>query len=215
MNFELYEKLSDLLKAHQLDEAINLAEYELKQLDVSPFHNVLSRDLLHLKPMLLEYIDNFYKDASMFFEGGKSSFITSLIKPKNETKQALETIYCEMNGFAINYDLWYIELFAYNQKGDFDDLDWLSDFQYSSEKIMAITGFEDLQATYQDYMENEKWKDDKLKACSDICEFLIILRLQDLFRQTFIQANKLKRKWVQTPIYITAHDYEIIYRTTA
>jgi hypothetical protein len=214
MNFELAQQLSDILKTGNLDKAIQLAEYELKQLGTSPFHKILSRDLLHLKIKLLDYIDSFHKMATKFFERDSSSFLSNIFKAKRADKQQIQAIYCEMNGFSINYDLWFLDLFAYTNKGGFDDLDWLSDFQYSSETSMTITGFEDLQTIYQDFMENERWQDKQLQACSDICEFLIILRLQELFRETFNEALAKNNKWASIPILVTAHDYDIIYCTT-
>ena len=213
MNFELADKLNECLKAQQLDTAIQVAEQELKQLANSSFHAVLGRNILHLTPDLLTYIDDFYGEATKYFQYNKKGFIGSLFNKTSKPIRTLKTMYCEMNGFTINYDRWYIDLFAYTIAGDYDDLDWLSDFQYSSNDSLTIVGFEDLQATYQDYMENEKWKDNHLQSCSDICEFLIIHRLQELFRNAFEAAQTSNLSWPNTPIYVTAHDYDLIYRT--
>jgi len=213
MNFELADRLSEYLKAQRLDSAIQVAEQELRQLANSSFHSVLGRNILHLTPDLITYIEDFHKEATQYFQSSKKGFIGSLFNRTSKPIQALKTIYCEMNGFTINYDRWFIDLFAYTLAGDIDDLDWLSDFQYSSGDSLTITGFEDLQAIYQDYMEKEKWKDNHLQSCSDICEFLIIHRLQELFRSAFEAAQIKNIIWANTPIYVTAHDHDLIYRT--
>lgn len=213
MSIELYEKLSQLLESQQLDEAIKIAEADLMQMDHSPFHKVISKNLLHLQNNLSKYIDTFYIDSTTFLNKGKTKFLSSIFKPKNVNKELYKCFYCEMNGFSINYDRWYIDLFAFEADGNFENFDWLADFQYSSENSFTITGFEELQETFKDYMETEKWKDENLSLCCSICEFLIILRLQELFRQTILEAKKLNQPWAKTPIYISAHDYQIIYRT--
>jgi len=116
-----------------------------------------------------------------------------------------------MNGFTINYDLWFIDLFGYSELGTLDDLDWLSEFEYSSEKSMTISSFEDLQSVYEEYMENEKWRDKELEKASKICELLIILRLQELFKEAKIIATQRNLDWKDIPLFATAHDYDMIY----
>lgn len=214
MNFELADKLSEYLKNGELDTAIQIAEQELKQLPLSPFHKILDRNCLHMQPVLTGYLNDFYNEAMQFYKRNKTNFIRSIFKTNIKHTSILKTIYCEMNGFTINYDRWFIDLFAYNEEGFFDDLDWISDFQYSSSDSLTITGFEDLQLVYKDYMEKEKWKDKQLESCSDICEFLIIHRLQELFRKTFETAKSEDLPWSKIPTYITAHDYDLVYRTS-
>lgn len=185
------ETLDSLVLKNQLDQAIALAEMELTKLPQTQFNQVVGKNLLHLKEPLLNFLNEFYKN--------KKDEIT------------IKAIYSEMNGFTINYDLWYIDLFAYTECGGLDDLDWLADFEVSSDDCMTISGFETLQVAYEDYMENERWSDKKLAEACKICEFLIILRLQELFRETKKLATYQELEWVNIPLFATAHDYDMIY----
>jgi hypothetical protein len=192
MNFDLAEQLNEFLLDNDLDKAINLTENKLSELPKTDFHKILGKDLKHLTASLANYIDDFYKTS----------------KEKIDVK----AIYSEMNGFTINYDLWFIDLFAFTKCGGVDDLDWLSDFEVSSYDSLTITGFEDLQTVYEDYMENEKWKDNDLVETCEVCELLIILRLQELFREAKKLAVDKKLESADIPIFVTAHDYDLIYQ---
>ena len=56
MNFELTDKLCELLESKKLDEAISLAELELRKIPTTDFHKILDRSLLHLISDLTKYI---------------------------------------------------------------------------------------------------------------------------------------------------------------
>lgn len=191
MDFNLEEELIEHLNKGKISQAISLAEGELKKLPQSEFHKIIGRDLLHLKEALVIFVDNFYKSA-----------------PK---KSKVKAMYAEMNGFTINYDLWFINLFAFENCGDVDDLDWLADFDYYSDEILEISGLEDIQAVYKDYMENEKWDDKNLEQSCEVCEMIIILKLQQLFQQSQKLATEQNMTWVKVPLFATAHDSDIIY----
>jgi hypothetical protein len=102
-------------------------------------------------------------------------------------------------------------MFAYIERGTLEDLDWLADFETSSDESMIISGFEDLQSVYEDYMENEKWKDIELEKACEICELIIILRLQELFKEAKNIANKRNLNWKDIPLLASAHDYDMVY----
>lgn len=191
MNFNLADELNGYLLDNKLELAIEVAEKKLSELPTTEFHKIIGRNLKPLVENLINYINDFYSQSEKQFE--------------------VKAIYSEMNGFTINYDLWFIDLFAYTKLGTLDDLDWLSEFEYSSSNSMIISGFEDLQAVYEEYMENEKWKDKALEKACEICELLIILRLQKLFKEAKIIATQRNLNWKDTPLFATAHDYDMIY----
>ncbi len=154
MNFELADKLDNLLQENNIEVAINIAETKLKELPNSDFHKVLNNDLLHLKSDLSKYLTDFYNSASKFYIG-KKGLISSIFKKKNTNpEKGLKAIYSEMNGFTINYDRWFIDLFAYSFYNGLEDIDWLAEFEFDSAKSLTITGFEEIQTTFQDYMKN-------------------------------------------------------------
>jgi len=195
MNFELTEKLSELLKVDKLTEAITLTEDKLRQETKTDFNKILGKDLLQLSDSLADYLDSFYKSV--------------------KGRMKIQALYCEMNGFTINPDLWFLDSFAYDKFGGTDDFDWLADWEpeNSTQDSFVIKGYEDLQGTYEKFMKDEKWKDQKETSASDICELLIVLRLQELLKEAVKIARDRGMEWVNVPVFVTAHDYyDIVYR---
>lgn len=191
MNFDLAEELNIYLLDNKLEQAIEVAEKKLSELPTTDFHKIIGKDLKLLIENLISYITDFYSQSKNKFE--------------------VKAIYSEMNGFTINYDLWFIDLFAYSELGTLNDLDWLSEFECASDKSMTINGFEHLQSVYEEYMENEKWRDKELEKACQVCELLIILRLQELFKDAKVTAIQRNLEWIHIPLFVTAHDYEMIY----
>lgn len=206
MNFDLEEKLFTLVEEGKLNEAIQLAEKELKEVPNTDCHQVIGKDLKHLAADLKEYIKEFEQSTTAVLKK-KQGFIKSLLSPKKNIKPA--AYYCEMNGFTINYDRWFLDLFAYESYGkhDLDDWDWLADFYDLTHESLTITGFEAIQKAYQKAAENDRLKEPIVRQAYDICELLVILRLQELFQEVYLENN-----WTKTPMFVTAHDYELIYQ---
>ena len=70
----------------------------------------------------------------------------------------VEAIYLEMNGFDINYDRWYFDLFAYSSyKADPDDLEWLCYWESRPWPEIALTGMGPCQEAFRWYHENQIW----------------------------------------------------------
>src|SRR5262245_5542049 len=128
MNFELADTIGDLLDENKLDEAILLAENELRQQEPADFNRLLNRDLLHQVTLLVDFFSAFY----------------ARVKENLDVK----AIYAEMNGFTINWDLWFLDLFAYDLAGETADTDWLADWEEgnSTKERFPLTGYEELQA---------------------------------------------------------------------
>lgn len=198
MNFELEDKLNEYVKRNELDSAIEITESELKKIPQTEFHQLIGMNLLHLESELSAFISKFYSSVNL-----KYTFSLS---------KKLKAFYCEMNGFTINYDRWFIDLFSFSEIGK-DDYDWLADFEHSTKKDFTITGFENLQKVYEDVYKNQKDDIPEIKQAYDIAELLIILRLQELFRETYKNAKSKGKKWAEIPMFVTAHDYEMIYKT--
>lgn len=198
MNFDLEDNLNKYVKRNDLDSAIQIAESELNEIPQTDFHQIIGKSLLHMESELDNYISNFYSRIRLKYT---LSF-----------KKKLKAFYCEMNGFTINYDRWFIDLFSYSEIG-VNDYDWLADYDYFTNKDLTLTGFETLQKVYEDFHENNKYKVPEIKLASEVTELLIILRLQELFRNTYRCAQSKKKKWAEIPMYVTAHDYEMIYQT--
>lgn len=204
MNFELADKLYVLLEAKKLDEAIDLAENELRSIPETDFHKILDRNLLHLTADLADYIPAFEQSTSEVLKK-KRGFIRSIFSSKDKNKPA--ALFCEMNGFTINPNRWYIELYSF-EKFSLKDWSWLPDF-YDSSYDLTITGFEDIQAVFKDVHENNRFDEPNIDKAYEVCELLVILRLQELFRAAYKNRTE---EWATIPMFVTAHDYDFIYR---
>ena len=205
MNFELADKLYELLESQKLDEAIVLAEKELKEIPTTDFHKILDRNLLHLTSDLGKHICEFDKSTKDVLKK-KQGFIKNLLGSGKDTKPV--AYYCEMNGFTINYDRWYVDLFSY-EKYSLTDWEWLSDFYDSTAEDLTITGFEDIQKVFEDVHENDRFEEPNILKSYQVCELIVILRLQELFRETYKSS---KNEWTSIPMFVTAHDYDLIYK---
>ena len=205
MNFELADKLSELLESQKLDEAIAMAERELKNIPTTDFHKILDKNLLHLTSALAKYINEFDKSTRQILKK-KQGFIKNLFGSGKEIKPA--AYYCEMNGFTINPDRWYIDLFSF-ENYILTDWEWLSDFYDSTVNDLTITGFEDIQKVFEDVHTNNRFEETNIDKAYEVCELLVILRLQELFRATY-KTNQGDMENI--PMFVTAHDYELIYK---
>lgn len=194
MNFDLEEKLQALVVAGRINDAIHLVENQLSTYMDTPFSLIIGRDILPLVPKLSYYLDEFIG--------------------KLQTKLDLQALYVEMNGFAINYDLWFLDFFGFDFVGSTDDWDWLADFddEHTSTQRFIITGFEEIQNIYQRHFQQKRGRIERQEEAADICDYAVVLRLQELLRATFQLAQKQNKTWAELPTFVTAHDFELIYR---
>ena len=192
MEYNLDNEIKKLVETNKIDNAIEFAESELKKIPVTNFHKVLGRDFLKLTDDLVESISYFYEKA------------------KKEI--AVKAIYSEMNGFTINYDLWFLQLFAFETCGGIDDTDWLGDYEFTINELMVLSGMEDIQSAYENYMKKEKWTDKVFESAKEVCDLIIILRFQELFKKSIDVAKQKNLTWSEIPIFATAHDYDILYK---
>jgi hypothetical protein len=188
--YELEEEVIKLIKVEKIDEAITLVETELDKMPKNDFHKIIGRNLLNLT-------------------NDTNEFLTQVYKKSTEELSEVKSIYCEMNGFTINPDLWFVTGMSFSFCNDLNDTDWLADYEYFFEMALVISGYEDLQKTYNDYVKNEKWD---LEDSADLCAIIISLRLLELFKKTY-DIFKDKSEWTKIPIFVNSHDSEIIYKT--
>jgi hypothetical protein len=187
--YELEEEVIKLIKVEKIDEAITLVETELDKMPKNDFHKIIGRNLLNLT-------------------NDTNEFLTQVYKKSTEELSEVKSIYCEMNGFTINPDLWFVTGMSFSFCNDLNDTDWLADYEYFFEMALVISGYEDLQKTYNDYVKNEKWD---LEDSADLCAIIISLRLLELFKKTY-DIFKDKSEWTKIPIFVNSHDSEIIYK---
>ncbi|WP_341226785.1 hypothetical protein [uncultured Arcticibacterium sp.] len=205
MNFVLADRLSELLESNKLDEAIDFAEKNLREIPATDFHEILGKNILHLASDLANRIEEFDKSTKVVLKK-KQGFIKNLFGSGKDINPS--AYYCEMNGFAINYDRWFIDLFSF-ENYSLKDWEWLSDFYDSTANDLTITGFEDIQKVFEDVHENARFEEPNIEKAYEVCELLVILRLHELFREAY-RTNK--GNWDNIPMFVTAHDYEVIFK---
>ena len=193
MNY--YDTVKKLIVEKKVPDAVMFCETELAKFPSTPFHWVLGKDMLHLSTPLRNFID------------GNFSNSPQLTKTK--------AFYAALNGFSVNWDLWFLDIVAFDILDDYqnEESDWLGDAFWgsSSPEYFNITGWEKLQAAFKNYHEANQYADEQLKLIAELTEFLVVLRLQQLFEHTILDARREDVKWSAIPWGITAHDYFLIY----
>lgn len=193
MNY--YDGIKKLIVNKKLVDAITFCQTELTKFPSSPFHWILGKDMLHLSTDLFDFI--------------KGNF-------SNGTKlDQTEAFYSELNGFSINCDRWFLDIVAFDKIDDFqsEHSDWLCEgfWGSSNPEYFQITGWEKLQEVFKVYHDAKQYKSEQLRLIAELTEFLVILRLQELFEQTIFKARQEGLKWASVPWGVTAHDYFLIY----
>ena len=107
----------------------------------------------------------------------------------------------EMNGFDINPDRWFCDLFAYSADGGHDQYDWLSDWQSQRFEDFEIAGFEPLQEVYA----GEARRDKQNRGARDLSSLIVVVKFQ-----RFIQQAAAHMKMLRFPLYATGHDFDFI-----
>ena len=186
---ELEEQAYALLAQRNIQECINLLEAALRQIPSTPYHAVIGRDLLPLTDSAADYLQRFYDFASANLE--------------------LKAIYLEMNGFAINPDLWFMDAFGYKTYSGLGDLDWLAEWDTPDFDSFTITGFEDIQKVYADiYLDQSQ--PESVQQAGELTEYLVTLRMQELVGAAHRKAAEYSNGLKNIVILSTSHDFDFI-----
>jgi len=154
---------------------------QLKTLPRSPFHIVLDLAISNDPVDVGRHFDKFYSDESKRFK--------------------IAAAYTEMNGFDINPDRWYCDLFAYAADNGSDDYDWLSNWQSEPFEEYEINGLEDLQDVYA----SDAFKGGEFVDASYMSSLMVVVKFQQ-----FMQKAASSMKKLHFPLYVTAHDFTFI-----
>ena len=123
----------------------------------------------------------------------------------------LRAVYLEMNGFDINPDLWFFDLFGYTRYGDDPkDLEWLSDWDTESDpnESVTLTGLEAVQKDFERYGKLSGYEKTAAVTACDHALMLVMLR----FVQLIDKAVKSMEPPCTVPALATAHDFEAVHR---
>jgi hypothetical protein len=184
----LASELSAPLRAGKLDVCIQRVETVLRGMPTTPYHIVLDLDFTNDHHEVARYFDEF-----------------ALI----ERAYLLRAIYTETNGFFINPDRWYFDVFGYSTYGGHDDYDWLAAWEDTGSTSITLTGMEPLQTVYQVFMghvSNPGTGTEDIEREQGISDLLVVLRFQNL-----IQRSTAFMQHVKVPLLATSHEYDFIY----
>lgn len=190
----LYEEIRTFVKSGKLNEGIEFAEQRMKELGRSDFHSILGKDFFHLTRSLYKFLE------SNFADGDKL----------RQTK----AFYTELNGFSINYDKWFLFVQAHDTREDYHDdtSDWLCDGFWGSHnpEYFVLKGLRRIRKAFGKYDKLQE-RSESLKKSATIAEYLVVMRLQQLFDVVISKGKQASRPWATIPWGVTAHDYFIIH----
>ena len=179
--FATMERLTPTLRRGDLETCEREVAKEIRALPGTPFHIVLDLSISNDPADAAAHFDRFFREEAARIE--------------------IAAAYTEMNGFDINPDRWYCDLFAYTADGGHDDYDWVSDWQSEPFEDYTITGLERLQAVYASKAFREKANHDAIYMSS----LMVVVKFQ-----RFMQRAAAHMKRLRFPLYVTAHDFEFM-----
>jgi hypothetical protein len=177
------ERLTPQLRAGDLAGCESAAEGALRALQRTPFHIAVDLAITNDPGEAARHFDHFFRTES--------------------ERMSVKAIYTEMNGFDINPNRWYCDLFAYTADGGLEDFDWLSDWQSEPFEDYTITGLEPLQAVYA----SKAFRDPANNVASYLSSLVVVTKFQ-----RFMQRAAERMTALRLPLYVTAHDFDYIAR---
>ncbi len=180
--FEIQNELMPVLRAGDTARCERTVADRLAGLPQSPFHVAIDLTITNTPADIAAHFDGFFRQEAKRFKIGAA--------------------YTEMNGFDINPDRWFFDVFAFREYGGLDDYDWLADWQSENYVDMTITGLERLQAVYA----GPAFRDKRFKDAGHLAGLLVVTKFQDLIRRAAPLMHEL-----HFPLLATAHDYDFIF----
>lgn len=206
--FEFTSALNHSRVDYQLDGLIEIIENKLRMIPVSGFHEIIGKDLLHLTPGMIFYLESFYNEANHYYkktiqDGSILKLVPGYFKP-----DPVKAIHCEMNNFTLSQDEWFMDVFSYSTppSGVPDPFDWFTHFDFFALESFIITGYEALQEAYRFYNKNSTDMNDNMDLASIYCEILIILRLQEVV----IKAIESTKRFSTVPFFVTVFNNDMV-----
>ena len=184
--YELAQSLEPHLLGGDLDYCTETVRDALLSLPTSPFHIAAELDFTNDPATVAAHFDAFLTKENARFE--------------------IQAVYTETNGFDINPDRWYFDLFAYDRCEGLQDLDWLSDWKSESFPAMTLTGMESLQSVY----DSDSFGNREYSTSIGIASLYVVVRFQAL-----IARSAPLMKHLNCPLLATSHDYDFVFQFPA
>jgi hypothetical protein len=117
-----------------------------------------------------------------------------------------KAIFLEMNGFDINPDRWYFDLFGYKTfPQDNKSMDWISDWQSPEFPDVTLTGLESIQELFDGYIKNKLYKDEDKAYNEELATLLVMAKFCQLIDKSLENQKPAIR------VLVSAHDFDIFY----
>jgi len=194
---DLQEKIQVLLKSKNIDKAINLAEEELMKVPETEFHKILEKNLLNkeLISVTKKIIDDYDKLV-------RAAIKNEWIKPA--------AYKCKIHDFQDEGKIIY-DLSSYKKKKS-NNLEWLNDVNnmYDIHETKNIEYFTEVTDYFKKISEDNKFYKPENEKAYVPCEILLILRIIELFRETYKDSENYDRSNI--PMYISGEDNFLLYK---
>ncbi|MEZ6138886.1 MAG: hypothetical protein R3C53_28710 [Pirellulaceae bacterium] len=189
MNVDLWQTVDTYLRSNNVDGAAADLESRLRATATDRFVSLADSHFTNSPRDVLSHINRFITACQSTFD--------------------VRAVYLEMNGFDINYDRWYFDLFAYKEYSDEpDDLDWLCDWTSPDWDQVTLAGLEETQEDFRWYMENKIYEKKTHDEEKEIATLLVMVRFVQLIRST-LDVGPLQ---CPVPLLATAHDFDMFGR---
>ncbi len=189
MNVDLWQTVAAYLHSNDIDGAAANLELQLRDAASDRFVSLINSNFTNSPHDVFAYIKEFIAACQTDFD--------------------VRAVYLEMNGFDINYDRWYFDLFAYTEYSeDQEDFDWLCDWLSPDWDQLTLTGLEDTQDDFRWYMESKIYEKKTYDVEIDIATLLVMVR----FLQLISSALNTGAEFSPIPLLATAHDFDIFGR---
>ena len=179
--FSTMARLTPALRRGDLETCEQEVAKEIRALPATPFHIVLDLAISNDPAHAAEHFDRFFRAESV--------------------RIPIAAAYTEMNGFDINPDRWYCDLFAYLADGGHEDYDWLADWQSEKFDDYTMHGLERLQDVYA----SKAFREEANRDASYMSSLMVVVKFQ-----RFMQRAAARMKHLRFPLYVTAHDFDFI-----
>ena len=180
--FDLIDQLEPKLRKGHIDACLEKAILELHKLPDTPFHIVHKLNFTNKPSKITQYFNQFIQ--------------------QEKDRIAIKALYAEMNGFSVNPDRWYFDVFAYENYEGHDDYDCLAYWNSGKFPECKLTGMKKLQTVYA----SEAMDEPDFNNAEELCSLIVLLKFQQLISYSAKLIKNLK-----VPILATAHDWEFIY----
>lgn len=180
MYYELVDRLAPMIRRGELGACEQCVREAFDLVPHSPFHTARQAAFSNDPNEVATYCDRFLQGQAGQFN--------------------VAAVYLEMNGFEINTDRWYFDLFAFAKYGGHEDYDWLCDWQSEQVDGVTLRGMEALQEVFAN---NYGDKGKAFRDAADLASLMVALKFQQLIGRAVEAMETLS-----CPLLAAAHDNE-------